>query len=90
MKITLPLKPVDCYEITYYSISYDRIDECRLVYRSRFVDDWQVFRGGRLESRICGWDNATRIMDGDCLPTRAEAAVALRAKLTGGAESYQS
>ena len=32
MKITLPLEPVNGYEIRYYLISFDRADYCRMVY----------------------------------------------------------
>lgn len=78
MKINLPKRPVDGYEIKFFSIEYDRVQECHILYHKKtrwadlyptegrgadFVDQWQVFRGETCEGRIDGWIKPLRCFE---------------------------
>lgn len=78
MKIDLPNKPVDGYEIKFFSIENNRVQECRILYHKKtrwsdlypeegygadFTDQWQMFRGKTCEGRMDGWSKPLRCFE---------------------------
>lgn len=76
LRITLPENPAEGYEVSYFSIGYDRVQSYRLKYHIRatwqevcgdsdihgadFLDQWQVFEGDYFTGRILDWDISKR------------------------------
>lgn len=106
LQITLPQKPVDGYEVVYFSIGYDRVQPYRLKYHTHatwqevcgddnhgadFTDEWQVFEGDLFKGRMLGWDITERVNDDDDrFEQRGDAENALRERLLRRAESFEA
>jgi hypothetical protein len=104
LQITLPETPVNGYEVTYFSIAYDRLQSYRLKYHTQatwqevcgddrrgahFTDEWQVFEGDYFKGRILGWDITNRFQGDDYFELRENAESALRQRLLRRAEFHE-
>lgn len=94
LHLELPAEPVDGFELTYFSISTDRVQEIRLKYHSNtkwsdvgvghganFVDQWQVFTDGYFSGRFEGWAIPTTLIHQYHFAERKDAVDALKREL---------
>ena len=94
----LPDAPVDGFEVRYFTIRHDHVQEMLLKYHvnskwddvceakggADFVDQWQVFVDGLFSARMEYWANAKSQSSYD-FATRQEAVDALKRELEGRA-----
>lgn len=88
LKLKLPKEPVDGFEVTYFTIRHDRVQEIKLVYHvnkkwdgtkggADFVDDWQVIVDGFFSARMTGWQTPGTLKHEYDYSTRSGAVAAL-------------
>lgn len=103
-KVNLPDEPVDEFEIRYFTIECERVQEVVLKYHinskwsdvcpesdrtgADFVDDWQYIADGRFEGRTVEWLTPSTIDRKGCFANREDAVLALKNKLKESANFY--
>jgi len=95
MNFVFPEKPVDLFELVYFTAEDYGVVEYRLLYHvdskwddvypeskggADLTDDWQVFRNGSFTGRYSGWPLKS-LGDRPRYTTRAEAMTVARAQL---------
>jgi len=101
LNLTLPTNPVDRYELTYFTIAYEHVQEIRLKYHanSRWADEcegngadlinqWQVFTDGWFSGRMDGWNRPSELDHADHFEKRGDAVDALKVRLEQRAQSH--
>src|SRR6185436_13876704 len=102
INLALPVSPVHLYELKYFSVDHERVQEIRLKYHAYskwaevceskngadFTDQWQVFVDGWFSGRMDGWNRPTRIDHVNHFEKREDAVNVLRERLEARAQSY--
>lgn len=98
LKIELPDDPIDEFEIRYFTIECERVQEVVLKYHinskwsdvcpddgqgADFIDAWQYIADGRFEGRSVGWLTPTTFESKDRYAVRQDAVTVLKNRLQG-------
>lgn len=102
-QVRLPEQPIDGYEVQYFSIREQSVQQITLKYHVNskwddvckdrggvdFVDQWQVFTDGHFSGRMEGWLTPSTRNHVDHFESRLDAVIALKQHFTNRAKSHE-